>query len=229
MSNPIPSSVDDAITSRQSCRRYLNRPVSREQIHHLLEVARFAPSGTNVQPWSVYVTGGKTRDAIATEIVEELKTAPERDEREYDYYPTEWFEPYLSRRRACGWGLYGSLGITRENKQAMSDQRSRNYAFFDAPVGLFFTIDRRLEKGSWLDLGMFIQNVMIAARGQGLHSCAQAAFANYHSILRRHLAVSAEEIIVCGMSVGYGDMEAPENKWRTEREPVESFTQWFDL
>ena len=195
----------------------------------MLDVARFAPSGTNIQPWVVYVAGGKTRDAIAAEILEDLQTGPEREDREYDYYPTNWFEPYLARRRACGWGLYGSLGITRENKRAMSEQRARNYQFFDAPVGLFFTIDRRLEKGSWLDLGMFLQNIMVAARGQGLHTCAQAAFANYHTIIRRHLDVSDEEIIVCGMSVGYGDMQAPENQWRTEREPVETFTRWFDF
>jgi len=229
MTKQIPSSVDEAITSRQSCRRFSNRPVSHEQIHHLLDVARFAPSGTNIQPWLVYVAAAKTRDAIAAEIIKDLETTPEREEREYDYYPTNWFEPYLARRRACGWGLYGSLGITRENKKAMGDQRARNYQFFDAPVGLFFTIDRRLEKGSWLDLGMFLQNIMVAARGQGLQTCAQAAFANYHTLLRRHLDISDEEIIVCGMSIGYGDMQAPENRWRTEREPVDAFTRWFDL
>lgn len=229
MSNHLTNSVDDAITSRQSCRRFLDTPVSREQIHHLLNVARFAPSGTNIQPWNVYACAGEKRDAIADDVLADLQVTPERDEREYDYYPTQWFEPYLSRRRACGWGLYGSLGITRENKAGMSAQRARNYQFFDAPVGLFFTLDKRLEKGSWLDLGMFIQNVMIAARGQGLHTCAQAAFASYQTIVRKHLPISEQEILVCGMSIGYGDMQAPENQWRTEREEVDQFCQWFDL
>lgn len=229
MSNHLTNSVDEAITSRQSCRRFLDKPVSRNQIYHLLDVARFAPSGTNIQPWRVYVAAGETRTAIAADILADLETTPERDEREYDYYPTDWFEPYLARRRACGWGLYGSLGITRADKAAMTAQRTRNYEFFDAPVGLFFTLSRRLEKGSWLDLGMFIQNIMVAARGQGLHTCAQAAFANYQTILRKHLDISDDEVLVCGMSLGYGDMQAPENVWRTERESVEAFTRWFDI
>ncbi len=229
MTKEVNNSVDDAITSRQSCRRFIDKPVSREQIHHLLDVARYAPSGTNIQPWNVYVVAGATRDAIASAIIADLEVTPERDEREYNYYPTQWFEPYLSRRRACGWGLYGSLGITRENKAGMSAQRARNYTFFDAPIGLFFTLDKRLEKGSWLDLGMFIQNVMVAARGQGLHTCAQAAFASYQTIVRQHLPISDDETLVCGMSVGYGDMQAPENRWRTEREEVDQFSQWFDL
>lgn len=220
-------SVDEAITSRQSCRRFTDRPVSKRQLHHLLDVARFAPSGSNVQPWKVYAIGGEKKDALCREILEDYHANGERQDREYEYYPTDWFEPYLARRRACGWGLYGSLGITREQKDRMNQQRGRNYIFFGAPVGLIFSINRRLNTGSWMDIGMFLQSVMVAARGQGLHTCAQASFANYPDIVRKHLGISKEEIVVCGMAVGYGDMSAPENIWRTGRAPVEDFTRWL--
>ena len=226
MTETAASPVDKAITSRQSCRRFLDRPVSKAQLYHLLDVARRAPSGSNVQPWKVYAIGGEKKDALCGEILEDYYANGERQDREYEYYPTDWFEPYLERRRACGWGLYGSLGITREHKDRMNQQRARNYIFFGAPVGLIFAINRRLNTGSWMDVGMFLQSVMVAARGQGLHTCAQASFANYPATVRRHLGIPEEEIVVCGMAVGYGDMDAPENVWRTDRAPVASFTRW---
>ncbi len=225
--NEVARSIDDAIRSRHSVRSFLDRPVSREAIEHILDVARYAPSGTNTQPWQVYVLGGEVKEALSGDILADYEVNPEREEREYEYYPTDWYEPYLSRRRACGWGLYGSLGIERGQKDRMRVQRARNYKFFDAPVGLIFTIERRLNTGSWMDLGMFIQNVMLSARGQGLHTCPQAAFANYHSIIRRHLPVPEEEIVVCGMAIGYRDPGAPENIWRTDRDPVAGFARWL--
>lgn len=225
----VATSVDEAITSRHSVRAFLPHPVGRETVHHLLDVARYAPSGTNTQPWQVYVTGGRIKEAVCREILADYEINDERQEREYEYYPTDWFEPYIGRRRACGWGLYGSLGIQRGEKDRMRAQRGRNYVFFDAPVGLIFAIERRLNTGSWMDLGMFLQNVMLSARGQGLHTCPQAAFANYHRILRRHLPIPDEQIVVCGMALGYRDPRAPENIWRTDREPVESFTRWCGL
>jgi nitroreductase len=225
----IPTSVDHAITSRHSVRSFLPQPVTRETVHHLLDVARYAPSGTNTQPWQVYVVAGTVKEAMCREILADYDAHDERQEREYEYYPTEWFEPYIGRRRACGWGLYGSLGIQRGENERMRAQRRRNYTFFDAPVGLIFAIERRLNTGSWMDLGMFLQNVMLAARGQGLHTCPQASFANYHRIVRRHLPVPDEHIVVCGMAVGYGNPCAPENIWRADREPVESFTRWCGM
>jgi nitroreductase len=223
----MPADIDDAITSRQSCRRFTDEPVSRETLHHLLDVARFAPSGTNTQPWHAYAVAGAAKEALSAEIVADYESAGERNDREYEYYPTDWFEPYLSRRRVCGWGLYGSLGITRADRDRMHEQRGRNYVFFGAPAGFIFTINRRLNIGSWMDLGMFLQSVMIAARAQGLHTCAQASFANYPQIVRRHLDIPQEEIVACGMAIGYGDMRAPENVWRTEREPVEVFARFY--
>jgi nitroreductase len=225
--NDRASTVAEAITSRHSVRAFLDQPVSRETIEHLLDLARYAPSGTNTQPWHVYVLGGAIKRDLSAAILADYANNDERDEREYEYYPTDWYEPYLARRRACGWGLYGSLGIERGDKERMQAQRARNYIFFDAPVGLLFSIERRLNTGSWMDLGMFIQNVMLAARGEGLHTCPQAAFANYHNIIRRHVPIPDDEIVVCGMAVGYRDPEAPENVWRTDREPVTGFTQWF--
>lgn len=223
-----PVSIDQAIRSRHSVRAFLDKPVPRTTVEHVLDVARYAPSGTNTQPWLVYVPGQPVKEAMCAEILDDYHANPEREEREYAYYPTDWFEPYLERRRACGWGLYGSLGIERGQKDRMHAQLGRNYTFFDAPVGLIFTIDRRLNTGSWVDMGMFLQNIMLAARGQGLHTCPQAAFANYHTIVRRHLPIQDTEIVLCGMAMGYRDPEAPENIWRTDRAPVESFTRWID-
>ena len=223
----IASTIAEAITSRHSVRAFLDQSVARETIEHLLDLARYAPSGTNTQPWHVYVLGGDVKKKLSAAILVDYADNDERDEREYEYYPTDWYEPYLARRRACGWGLYGSVGIERGDKERMRAQRARNYTFFDAPVGLLFSIERRLNTGSWMDLGMFIQNVMLAARGEGLHTCPQAAFANYHSIIRRHLPIPDDEIVVCGMAVGHRDPGAPENVWRTDREPVAGFTQWF--
>jgi nitroreductase len=227
--NDIASTVAEAITSRYSVRSFLGQPVPRETIEHLLDLARHAPSGTNTQPWHVYVLGGDVKKNLSAAILADYAQSDERQEREFEYYPTDWYEPYLGRRRACGWGLYGSLGIERGDRERMRAQRARNYIFFDAPVGLLFSIERRLNTGSWMDLGMFVQNVMLAARGEGLHTCPQASFANYHRIIRRHLPIPDDEIVVCGMAVGYRDPDAPENIWRTDREPVASFTQWFGL
>jgi len=223
----MPKDIDDAIISRQSVRAFTDEPVSKQMLHHLLDVARYAPSGTNTQPWHTYALGGEVKDALSAEILADYHANGERSAREYDYYPTQWFEPFLGRRRACGWGLYGAMGITREDKALMHEQRGRNYVFFGAPVGFIFTINRRLNVGSWMDLGMFLQNIMIAARAEGLHTCAQASFANYPDIVRKHLSIPDEEMVVCGMAVGYGNMEVPENVWRTEREPVEVFTRFL--
>ena len=208
-------------------RLFTDEPVSRELVHEIMAVARYAPSGTNTQPWNVYALAGAVKDAVCAEISADYESNGESKQREYDYYPTDWFEPYLGRRRTCGWGLYGALGITREDKHLMHEQRGRNYVFFGAPVGLIFTINRRLSTGSWLDVGMFLQNIMVAARARGLHTCAQASFANYPHIIRNHITIGDEEVVICGMALGYGDMQAPENVWRTEREDVDVFTRFL--
>jgi nitroreductase len=181
-----------------------------------------APSGTNIQPWKVYVLTGAEKQRMSEAVLKRREEGPARPE--FSYYPKKWFEPYLARRRKVGWDLYALLGITRDNKAGMWAQFGRNYLFFDAPVGLFFTFHRDLELGTWLDMGMFIQSVMIAARGQGLHTCPQAAWIEYPETVGAVLALPPEEQLVCGMCLGYADDGAVVNRLTTEREPCDSFT-----
>ena len=229
--NPA-ETVEKAITSRRSIRRFLPDPVDRQTVERLLAVASQAPSGTNMQPWRVYVTAGAAKDALSAAIIAAhnlSRDGGEEPEREYNYYPPSFPEPYKSRRRKVGWGLYGLLGIEKGERDKMHAQHGRNYTFFDAPVGLMFTIDRFLEIGSWLDYGMFLQNIMVAARGMGLHTCPQAAFAPYHRIIREQMNIPEDETVICGMSLGAIDPDAPENALATEREPVEAFTTFIDF
>ena len=215
--------VDEAITSRRSVRAFLPTPVPDETIKDILRVASRAPSGTNMQPWKVYVVTGERKAALSRAILDS-GIRPEKIEwDEYRYYPDQFFEPYLTRRRTVGFALYSLLGIGRRDVERMRAQHDRNFTFFDAPVGMIFTIDRRLNAGSWVDHGMFLQNVMIAARGRGLHTCPQAAFAPYHRQIRPLLGIPDEEIVVCGMALGHEDETRPENGLRSERAPVEDF------
>jgi nitroreductase len=230
---PTPSStaaVDEAITSRRSIRAFLPTPVPKQQIEDILRVASRAPSGTNTQPWKVTVLTGAALGRLASRVRAAHDDPQERARHteEYAYYPTEWRSPYVDRRRKVGWDLYGLLGIGKTDKQRMHDQHGRNYAFFDAPVGLIFTIDRVLQTGSWLDYGMFLQNVMVAARARGLDTCPQAAFTQYHRLIAEELQLPANEMVVCGMSLGWADPQAVENTLVTEREPVEGFTRFLE-
>jgi nitroreductase len=222
--------VDHAITSRQSIRAFLPTPVPREVIEEILEIAARAPSGTNTQPWKVTVLTGAARQRLSDAITAAYDDAEQRQSHveEYAYYPTRWIEPYLGRRRKIGWDLYGLLGIGRDDKARMHAQHGRNYRFFDAPVGLIFTIDRIMEQGSWLDYGMFLQNIMIAARARGLDTCPQAAFTQFHRVIRAQLAIADTEMVVCGMSLGYADMSKVENGLDTAREPVTGFARFLD-
>ena len=223
-------SVDEAIMTRRSVRAFLpDEDVPRETVEHILEVAARAPSGTNTQPWQVHVLTGAAKQNLTDAILEAFHNEPEKYSHDREYYLPEFREPYLARRRKVGWDLYGLLGIEKGNKEKMHAQHGRNFLFFDAPVGLIFTIDRALQVGSWLDYGMFLENIMVAARGLGLHTCPQAAFANYHAIIREQLGISEDEVVVCGMSLGYADPDAIENTLVTEREPVEGFTTFFDF
>lgn len=227
------AAVDAAITSRRSVRAFLPTAVPRQTIEDILAVASRAPSGVNTQPWKVTVLTGAAKDALSQKILaahdaNAAAGSTGADVGEYDYYPTEWAPPYIDRRRKIGWDLYGLLGIGKGDKPRMHAQHGRNYRFFDAPVGLIFTIDRILRQGSWLDYGMFLQNVMTAARGRGLDTCPQAAFIGFHKIIAEHLALPASEMVVCGMSLGWADESAPENRLATEREPVAGFTRFVE-
>lgn len=212
----------EAILSRRAVRAFRPTPVPRGTIARVLAVASRAPSGSNTQPWHVHAIGGTVRDAICAEMLAAHANGVE-EEREYAYYPDPWFEPYLARRRKLGWDLYATLGIPKGDREATRAQHGRNFDFFGARTALIVTIDRRLNIGSWLDLGMFLQNVMIACRGEGLDTCPQAAIANRHSILRRHLPIPAGHIVVCAIAIGEADADAAENRLVTERAPVDEF------
>jgi len=228
------NAVDEAIVSRQSIRQFLPKPVPRETIAHLLDVASRAPSGTNTQPWRAYVLQGASRDALVEKVCQAhdaLRANPAlaaEYKEEYDYYPEKWVSPYIDRRRENGWGLYGLLGITKGDKDKMHAQHQRNFRFFDAPVGLMFTLDRVMGRGSLVDYGMFMQSLMVAARGLGLHTCPQAAWNGYARIILPHIGAGEDEMLVCGMSLGYADETALVNTFRTPRVPATGFTTWLD-
>lgn len=224
------AAVDAAITSRRSIRAYLPTPVPRQTLEDILSVASRAPSGTNIQPWKVHVLTGAAKESLSAKILEAFNDPAEAASHsdDYPYYPREWLSPYIDRRRKIGLGLYGLLGIQKGDKARMHSQLGRNYTFFDAPVGLIFTIDRLLQQGSWLDYGMFLQNIMIAARARGLDTCPQVAFMQFHRIILTHLNVPSDQMLVCGMSLGYADPAAIENTLITEREPVSAFARFHE-
>jgi nitroreductase len=224
------AAVDAAITSRRSMRAFLPTPVPRETVEAILRVAARAPSGTNTQPWQVHVLTGAAKRRLSDRIgaIYEDPAELAKHEREYDYYPKEWTSPYLDRRRKVGWDLYGLLGLAKTDRAGMHRQHGRNYRFFDAPVGLIFSIDRVLQQGSWLDYGMFLQNIMVAARARGLHTCPQASFTEFHRVIAEELAFRPEQMLVCGMALGHADPAAVENSLVTERAAVSEFARFLE-
>jgi nitroreductase len=229
-----PASVDAAIVGRMSVRGFLPHPVPREVLEHLLALASRAPSGTNTQPWKVYVLQGASKDALVSKVCaahDAMRDNPAlaADYQEaYDYYPKQWVSPYIDRRRENGWGLYGLLGIGKGDKDKMHAQHQRNFRFFDAPVGLMVTIDKVMGGGSLVDTGMFLQNLMVAARAHGLDTCPQAAWNSYARIILPHIGAGDNEMLVCGLALGYADPADKVNTFHTPRVPVADFTTWLD-
>jgi nitroreductase len=219
--------VFEALHSRRSLRAFLPREVAQADLEAILQAAARAPSGTNIQPWKVRVLSGAARQRLVDAVQAAYDDPAYVSDTEYDYYPREWVAPYIERRRKVGWDLYGLLGIEKTDKARMHAQHRRNFAFFDAPVGLIFSIDRVLSQGSWLDYGMFLQSLMLAARGLGLDTCAQAAWINHHRIVAQQLGFAPGEMLVCGMALGYADPAAPENQLRTERAGLGEFVEFF--
>ena len=228
------NAVDQAITTRMSARAFTSQPVPREVLTQLLELAARAPSGTNTQPWKVYVLQGQSRDSLVEKVCaahDAIRANPDmaNEYREaYDYYPEKWVSPFIDRRRENGWSLYGLLGIGKGDKDKMHAQHQRNYRFFDAPVGLMFTLDRVMGRGSLVDYGMFLQTLMVAARGHGLHTCPQAAWNAFAKIILPHMGAGDNEMLVCGMALGYADESDIVNTFHTPRESVASFTTWLE-
>ena len=225
--------IQQALDSRMSARDFTQQAVSKETITDILQMSARAPSGTNTQPWKVYVLQGESRNSLVAKVCaahDEIRAHPEKaaDYREaYDYYPEKWVSPYIDRRRENGWSLYGLLGIGKADKDKMHAQHQRNYKFFDAPVGLMFTLDKVMGRGSLVDYGMFLQSVMLAARAHGLHTCPQAAWNGFANIILPHIGAGADDMLVCGMALGYADDQDIVNTFRTPRESVASFTHWL--
>ena len=228
------SVVDEAITSRMSVRAFTSQAVPRDLIEQILQVASRAPSGTNSQPWRVYVLQGASRDRLvekACTLHDAMRSDPELAAQytdEYDYYPQKWVSPFQERRRENGLGLYGLLGIGKADRDQMHMQQQRNLRFFDAPVGLIFTVDRAMGRGSLLDYGTFLQSIMVSARGHGLHTCPQAAWNGFAKIILPHIGAGADEMLVCGMALGYADATDVVNTFHTPRVPVDEFTHWLE-
>lgn len=220
--------VKEAFVSRRSVRRFLPDSVSKEKIENILEGAAFAPSGHNIQPWHVYVVQGQKKLSITQSIVDAIKDGSSKNMKtEFDYYPTEWFEPFVSRRRAVGFELYKLLEIGRDDFEARDKQMQENFHFFGAPVGMFITMDKRLATGTFMDVGMFIQSILVGARGEGLHSCGQVAFTKFHTLIAEQLEFKENEMLVCGVSIGYEDTSAPENALRVEKLQYSDFTTFL--
>ncbi|WP_455199540.1 nitroreductase [Kaarinaea lacus] len=218
--------VSDALRKRKSTRAFTDQPVSMETVRDILHVARHAPSGVNTQPWQVAVVTGQKKQDLCSKMEEAFRSESRR-EMDYSYYPDEWVEPYRGRRKASGLLMYSTLNIGREDKQKQLDQWAANYRAFDAPVMLLFFIDPILNKGSYVDYGMFIQSVMLAAVERGLATCPQAALGEYPDIVRQELGYPAESVLICGMALGYEDTGALVNSYRTDRIEVDDFTKFF--
>lgn len=216
--------IIEALRERHSVRAFQSAPVDPEMIRRILALASRAPSGSNLQPWKVWVVSGAARDRLCAKIHAAHMTGAPAPEEGYGYFPEEWFEPALTLRRRQGKALYAYLGIAKDDKTGMHRQSGRNYLFFDAPAGLFFTIDRRHGQSAWIDMGAFLQSIMVAARAFGLDTCPQQAFSKYHRLIREELPIPEGDILVCGMAIGYADRDAHINRYASAREPVESFT-----
>lgn len=228
MTDPAIAAVEQAISGRYSCRAFLPKPVPRTVLEDLLRLAGRAPSGTNIQPWRVRVLTGQAKEALSERLLAAFDDPEEAATHTdpYAYYPKSWISPYIDRRRKVGLDLYALLGITKGDAKRMHEQHARNYKFFDAPVGLIFTLDQVMNTGSWLDYGMFLQTLMIAAKARGLDTCPQVAPIQFHRIIRDQLGIPDTEVVICAMSLGYADPEAPVNRFRTERAAL---TEWVEF
>jgi nitroreductase len=228
--NSCLSAVDEAIMTRKSVRAFLPTPVERSTMEELLARASRSASGSNIQPWRVRVIAGDAKERLTQAILDAVaRNGFDAYQREWNYYPVRWREPFIGRRRKIGWDMYSLLGVAKGDFEGTHQARLRNYEFFGAPVGMIFTLDEDLEIGSWLDLGIFIGAIMIAARGRGLDTCPQAAFADFHSIIRPLLNIPENEIIICGMALGHIDPDAPVNQLATERAPIGDFVTFEGL
>ena len=219
--------IIDAIKQRHSTRAFIDKPVTTETIEMLLDAARFAPSGVNTQPWQVAVLSGASKLRLQKQLEDAFRSGAKSD-ADYRYYPHEWREPFKSRRRACGLQLYESMAVSMDDSDKRADLWAANFRAFDAPVMLLFFMDGIMQTGSFMDYGMFMQNLMLAALEYGLATCPQASLAEYASIVKQALDYPADSILLGGMALGYEDTTARINSYRTPRQAVAEFTRYFD-
>jgi len=219
--------VSDALIKRKSTRAFLSKAVEQDKIERILNAARHAPSGANTQPWQVAVVKGDKKHQLQ-QLFENAFRSGVNGKMDYQYYPVEWQTPYKERRIATGIQLYKALNIAREDKQKRQDQWAANYRAFDAPVMLFFFMESIMQMGSFLDYGMFLQSIMLVAIEEGLATCPQAALGEYPEIVKQTLSYPEENILICGMALGYEDTQAAVNNYRTPREEVNNFTRYFE-
>ena len=219
--------VSDALLRRKSTRAFSDREVPVETLRKLLDAARHAPSGVNTQPWQVAVVSGDKKESLCSLMEDQFRNNI-KGKMDYSYYPDEWVDPYRSRRKSCGLQMYSTLSIGRDEKQKQLDQWAANYRAFDAPVVLFFFLDPVMSAGSYLDYGMFLQSIMLAAVEEGLATCPQAALGEYPELVKQELEYPPDSVLIGGMAVGYEDKAALVNSYRTDRLAVDEFTRFFD-
>jgi nitroreductase len=227
-------SVSNAVLMRKSIRAFLDKEVPLGLVHKILGHAMLSPSGDNHQPWQVAVLSGQSKDTLCSKLEEAFRSG-KQPTMDYEYYPqdkksekeTEWFGKYKDNRKECGLALYSQLGITREMQKEKDDLYAKNYRAFDAPVMLLFFIDRELGKGSYVDYGMFLQNIMLLATESGLATCPQGSLSEYADIVREELPNYKDKIVLCGMSMGYSDYSKNVNKYRTTRQPINEKVEYY--
>lgn len=218
--------VAEAVRARFSCRAFRPDPVPMDLIEEILDIAAWSPSGSNIQPWYVDVVTGNALDTLKSTICDTMKELPRGEEIEYQFQGPKIDQKYRDRSFACGEKLYAAIGVAREDKKARVAQFLKNYEFFSAPVGLFFTLDRRHDKGQWADLGMFVQSVMLLAKERGLDTCAQQSWCSWNKTIYSLLSIPRERILYTGMALGYCDHEHPINSWRTDRVGSQGFVKY---
>jgi nitroreductase len=220
--------VSEAILSRHSMRVFHDKPVPRDLLEKMIDVSRYAASNGNVQPWKLYVTSGAARQRLSAAIIHAIRTGDQGPGAEYDVYPREFTPVYDQRRKKVGKDLYTLLNVPKGDAEGMQRQFLKNFEFFGAPTGMILTVERRMGNGQWIDCGIFLDNLMLMARELGLHTCPQAAFSRYQHVVRRELAIPDDEIVICGLAVGYADAAEVPNNLVTERAAVSDFTIFID-
>lgn len=221
--------VSEAINTRLTARAFLDTPVDGAVIRQILEAAKRAPSGGNLQPWHVWVLGGEEMARFKLMLKEKVSANPRGEGTEYSIYPAELKDPYKARRFKVGEDMYATIGVSRDDKFGRMMQFARNFEFFGAPCALFFAIDRQMQQGQWADLGMFMQSIMLLAREHGLHTAPQEAWAIWHKTLGEFLEIPPNLMLFCGMAIGHVDAAAPINSLRSERAPLSEFTTFIGI